>query len=104
LRSRIEITKALPRVSRKVGHWALFGSHRFVECPLGFCAIEKYAVSVVSWYVYPFDATYCGSKHENMWAIVGSGPRQLEAVSQQLWDEGASMNRPESWKWRMTCT
>jgi NAD(P)-dependent dehydrogenase (short-subunit alcohol dehydrogenase family) len=114
-------------------------------------------LSVVSWYVYPFNATYCVSKHaalavtnalrvqlkaqatrvvgvyagfidtdmaarvsgdktppaqvanrtldgvqngsdhvladeaaENIWAMVRSDSRQLEAMSQQLWDEGHS--------------
>jgi NAD(P)-dependent dehydrogenase (short-subunit alcohol dehydrogenase family) len=114
-------------------------------------------LSVVSWYVYPFNATYCASKHaalavtnalriqlkaqatlvvgvyagfidtdmaarvsgdktspaqvanrtldgvqngsnhvfadeaaENIWAMVRSDPCQLEAMSQQLWDEGHS--------------
>lgn len=119
----------------------------------GGCMVNM--LSVVSWYVYPFNATYCASKHaalavtnalrvqlraqatlvvgvyagfidtdmaaqvsgdktppaevanrtldgvqngsnhvfadevaENMWAMVRSDPRQLEAMSQQLWDEG----------------
>jgi hypothetical protein len=41
------------------------------------------------------DGVQNGSNHvfadevaENMWAMVRSDPRQLEAMSQQLWDEG----------------